>query len=462
MIVVIGAGPSALAFAQTVSKTNEKILIIESENDIGGCHRIDRVNGLFTHHSPVIYSSRYLQFKQLLIDLGTNFDSLFVADHIQTLEKYGKFVKQFTIRDMLTIVLAFFFLVIGFPPNSTVDKFANYYQLSDKCKKLLDQICRVSDGCGSNRYSMETFLQLINVHFFYKFYFPREPLDVVLFPLWKKTLESRNVKFLMNTRVVSIIENKIITSTGLTVEADHIICAVPGKSLQKIRGDFNSYNQYIGKSNYETYVAIIFHWSSILQIEEVQNIATETEWGIDFSILSKYTNFHNEKSKTVISTVLTYFDKPYEGVTANECSREQLIKKTFAQLQKLFNGKLPENYIPLISKNVTKNNGVWETSQSAFIKAHNVKNINSMSELNPFVHWLGTQNGYSSYPFTSFESAVSNGIYLAHKLFPQTEIMFRPMRHYTLTSILRFIIFITILLHLLSSSSRFGTIFSSF
>lgn len=49
-LVIIGGGPSGLSLAQKCCKS-KKILIIDKENDIGGCHRVRRIlNNLFTEH----------------------------------------------------------------------------------------------------------------------------------------------------------------------------------------------------------------------------------------------------------------------------------------------------------------------------------------------------------------------------------------------------------------------------
>ena len=43
-LIIVGAGPAGLALAQCMRKTYKKILIIERESEIGGCHRVRRVD----------------------------------------------------------------------------------------------------------------------------------------------------------------------------------------------------------------------------------------------------------------------------------------------------------------------------------------------------------------------------------------------------------------------------------
>ena len=85
-IVVIGGGPSGLALAHYCSNidVNKKILIIEKEHDIGGCHRVRRVpvkynnsiQNVFTEHGPRIYSSTYKVFSKLLDDLESSKETI--------------------------------------------------------------------------------------------------------------------------------------------------------------------------------------------------------------------------------------------------------------------------------------------------------------------------------------------------------------------------------------------------
>lgn len=43
--IVIGGGPSGLTVAHLLTKLNAKILVIEREKTLGGCHRVKYVEG---------------------------------------------------------------------------------------------------------------------------------------------------------------------------------------------------------------------------------------------------------------------------------------------------------------------------------------------------------------------------------------------------------------------------------
>ena len=91
-LVIIGGGPSGLALAQCISHLNKKILIIEKEHFIGGCHAVKRVKYgsefLFSEHGPRIYSDTYTVFIDLLKEMNVDFYDLFTKYNF-TISKIG-------------------------------------------------------------------------------------------------------------------------------------------------------------------------------------------------------------------------------------------------------------------------------------------------------------------------------------------------------------------------------------
>ena len=83
--IIIGGGPTGLTLALYLSKYNKKVAIVEKEDQIGGCHSVKRVNGLFSEHGPRIYIDNYYVFSDILKkELNTSFTELF------TKYKFGK------------------------------------------------------------------------------------------------------------------------------------------------------------------------------------------------------------------------------------------------------------------------------------------------------------------------------------------------------------------------------------
>ena len=105
--IVIGAGPCGLTLAHYLSKHNKKILLLDMNEDIGGCHRVKRVNGRITEHGPRVYIDNYLTLKNVLKDMNTDWTDIFTPYQfsmndtmkelfeIMTLKEIYVFAKQF-------------------------------------------------------------------------------------------------------------------------------------------------------------------------------------------------------------------------------------------------------------------------------------------------------------------------------------------------------------------------------
>jgi uncharacterized protein with NAD-binding domain and iron-sulfur cluster len=78
-LIIVGAGPAGLALAHTSSSIYRRILIIDKELEIGGCHRVKRnSDGMFTEHGPRIYLSIYYNFFNLMNEMGLKVEDVFV------------------------------------------------------------------------------------------------------------------------------------------------------------------------------------------------------------------------------------------------------------------------------------------------------------------------------------------------------------------------------------------------
>ena len=75
--IIVGTGPTGLSLAWYLANEKKTVLLIDKETSIGGCHRVQRVNGLLTEHGPRVYSDVYLNFIALLNEMNINFNDLF-------------------------------------------------------------------------------------------------------------------------------------------------------------------------------------------------------------------------------------------------------------------------------------------------------------------------------------------------------------------------------------------------
>ena len=446
-LVIIGGGPTGLALAQCYSKINNNILIIDKENDVGGCHRVRRVfnsqlnESLFTEHGPRIYSNTYKVFINLLSDMGVNFYDFFIPYNFQIAQIGGETIwTTLTYKEIFIFIIEYFKLLFNdnYANDITMESFLLLNKFSEKSINLIDRICRLTDGAGIDKYTVNEFLQLFNQQIFHKLYQPKFPNDIGIFSIWKKYLLQNNVKFLLNSNVTKLILDKtnsriesIIVNNEL-INCDKLIIATPPLNIVELFeksqnniiknsfGDFDKLKSWANQTAYIDYISITFHWNTELKLPRVYGFP-KTSWGIAFIVLSDYMTFNEAASKTVISAAITITDKRSNTINknANQCvDTNEIINETFNQLKSSF-PNLPLPTVSLLSPGVyyDKDAQKWTSIDTAYIS--NVSkdfNLEFSSKTISNLYNVGTHNNKSLYKFTSLESAVTNAVKLSHLL----------------------------------------------
>ena len=120
-LVIVGGGPSGVALAQMCCKVKGlKILLIDKEASLGGKHITRRIyipelgESLFSHHSPVVYSSTYVTFQKLLKEMKTDFYDLFTKYNFNIIDIGDATVfSVLSFNEMSKFVLAFLCMVFN-------------------------------------------------------------------------------------------------------------------------------------------------------------------------------------------------------------------------------------------------------------------------------------------------------------------------------------------------------------
>ena len=188
---IIGAGPSGLITAYLLAKSGKKCILIDKNDNIGGCHRVLRINGLFTEHGPRIYSSSYLNTINILNDMGINFYDIFTEYNFSISNIGGKSIKNLSFKELL--ILGWNFLINS--KNTQIISMTDFmekHNFSTNSKDYINRLCLLTDGASADKYTLFEFLELANQQILYKLYQPKKPNDKLLFPLMLKSLMSTN------------------------------------------------------------------------------------------------------------------------------------------------------------------------------------------------------------------------------------------------------------------------------
>lgn len=437
--IIIGSGPTGLTLALYLAKLKKKVLIVEKENTIGGIHRVKRHNGLFTEHGPRIYLDNYVNFMKILNILGTSFHQLFTKYDFQITTIGGKSIKNFSFRE-LAIITYKLFTINNINKKQSVLEFAKENNFSEQAIDYMDRLCRLTDGAGIKRYTLFEFIQIINQNSLNNVYIPKLPNDIALFKIWRLKLQQLGVKFLLNTTLIDMSpKGRIITfakfqnkEKSFELKAKNYILAIPPhpliqflekSNIKNAYGNFETLKQWAHNVRYLNYITVSFHWNKQIKLPKIWGFPSN-EWGIVYVVLSDYMKFKHKDSKIVMTVSITKHTKSsYINKTPHQCNEKELKNEILRQLKDSFpNLQKPTHAI--LNQHTYKNKK-WHHNDHAFM-------LTKYGYLDPFekytnLYSCGPHNGYSTYAFTSLESAVVNAIKLIHTIEPRAKSKF-PMK----------------------------------
>jgi hypothetical protein len=432
--VIVGGGPTGMTIAWILSNQKKKVLLIEKDEVLGGCHKVLRVNGYFTEHGPRVYSNSFLMFIEILSDMNIAFTDLFIPYNFKHVNIDNKTILSLNFNEIMALLSAFIKLIVNKDYGKTISikDFMIENNFSESSYDYIERLCLLTDGATIDNYTLFQFLQLANQQLFYSLFQPKLPNDKGLIKLWTNKLLENNVKILVNSQVIKIdVENNnvsklIIIENGVQKEiiGNKYVLSIPPKpfydlisSNPKTENNFGNNKEiqkWKVKNSYFDYITLTFHYKNDVTLPKLNGFP-RTPWGIGFVILSNFINFKtDEPSKTVISICITMLNVPNEeGKTANQCSHEEIIKYVKEQLS-----FFPNPDLVIISPTVKRSGDVWINEDTAYVvttEQHFIQPKGNISNL----YYIGIHNGNSSYNFTAIESAVQNAIHYCIEEIPE-------------------------------------------
>jgi predicted NAD/FAD-dependent oxidoreductase len=434
--IIVGGGIAGLTVTYLLSQSNYKCLLLDDAEELGGCNRCLRQNGMFTEHSPRIITSAYLNYQTILQMLNISFNDIYIPYNFTISNIGGEMFTNLNKKDLFYFVLEFlklFFNSLNGNDVSVLD-FMNQHNMTNNTKDYIDRLCRLTDGAGSDRYSLNTVLQLINQQLVHSIYQPKYSNDY-LFSLWEKALLDKNVKIVKNYRVSQIeIDEKSVWSIhaneniATSFFGKNVILAIPPKPIlsilknSKLDSVFDDdFENFVNENSYIEDIGITFHWKDDIKLPKVYGFP-KTDWYIGYIINSDYISDIEPNSKTLISVVIlnTNSKSSNTNKTANETEdKDELIQESLRQLRYSF-PDLPNPDFSILNPRIYRDNNTWVSKDSAYFKSYSKKKfIDFQSKKFTNLYNLGTQNGNSYYVFTSMESATTNAMVLANKFINQ-------------------------------------------
>jgi hypothetical protein len=478
-LVIVGAGPTGLALAQCCCNIKgKKILIIDREKTIGGCHRVIRdKDGLFTEHGPRIYISNYKNVFSLINEIGLDFNDVFTEYKYSIIDLlFSNILPNITFNEVIVLISDYLYFIYdsNYGKNINYEKHLKNNNFSEKTIDVFDRLFRFLDGATLSKYSFNKVQSIFNIATFINIYQPIKPLDEGLFNFWKVFLENKGVDFLLETDVKKInYENgKIISinSNNKLIKLDKLILAVPPSSISKILenndynvkncfGNLESFKEWSEKTEYIEYISITYHFINDIDIPFVSGATLNTDWGIVCINLSDYMKNVEKKYKKILSVAITITDRKSSFInkTANECSEKEIFDEVYRQLKVSIYPKLSDEYTAVINPNNYYKDGKWNCKDEAYFNTFGTKYLKNTSDTIPNIYNVGSHNGNDYIHYTTMESSVSNGITLATTLYPELKEKYKLKTFLSMNDYLFYlfiIIIILIILYMLISNYK--------
>jgi len=180
-IIIVGAGPSGLSIAQCCSflEPKRRILVIEREKTIGGCHRVIRENGKFTEHGPRVYTSHYYNMFMMMNEFGLIERDVFIDYKYSTMYLVWKIISKMEFMELIRLTEIYIYYIFNkdYGMNDNFERYMRDHKFTENTIDMYDRIFRIMDGAGISKYSVNKVLNIIDTSLLATVLQPRRPLD---------------------------------------------------------------------------------------------------------------------------------------------------------------------------------------------------------------------------------------------------------------------------------------------
>jgi hypothetical protein len=470
--IIVGGGPCGMTLAHIINRCHKhaNILLLDREKQLGGCHRVRRVeSNLFTEHGPRIYIDNYKVFQQLMKEFGVDWKKAMVPYNFQFMDTTNNIIKKLRPKEFFAFILAYTKHFLNFTTWSrklTVQQWMTQYDFGMEIQEYMDRACRLTDGAGADRYTVFEFLELMNQNVFYQVRQPSVPNDIGIFKTWTEYLKEQphiNIQTESSVDKIHFDSNKVTVHVNgfQTYIGKNIMLAIPPKHLvqlldrSKIYDAFGSWNKLVKwerACRYLVYIPIFYHWTrKPIVLQKIWGLPEKSEWGLIFIVMSDYMKFPNSASHDVITIAISKPDEvsPIIGKSANQCNEDEILEEVYRQMLVVFpeiKKNPPDKQI--ISPGVFRNDmGLWETKDSAFMLTPAGFGPCESTRY-PNLYSVGCHNGNGNYNFTALETAVQNALVLCHKIVPMSKNKYQMKRIFTIQKLVYMVCIIIVLIYL--------------
>ena len=392
--VIVGAGPTGLSLAYVLANNGYEVDLIEKDTQLGGSWNAQWAEGkYFSESSPrvMLYPSEFFNF---LFDIGMTMDDFnnIYGNIFQTILKFTSFfVKHFSLTDYSILIQGIIYNNLT-SKETTFQEWLDNSGLSKGAKKALTIFCITINAEPHNTHINDFFGAMLGLPHVKQMKDPNQ---------WLKIIEHKfsllpNIKVYKNMEVINltskdgkierIIAKNNRTAKVMAFEGERFIIATEPNAFPKmiknassdIKNNWNSYNWIKEWSSNSFYIGFGFqlHFREKIEFPDEWCWSCKDDWNV---IITPVSNWLNEKSKdplinTVWSCCITKMDTKSSKLklTANQCSREQIIDESLRQIRNGMTTSLPKPYKVTYSDGLYRMNNKWISKNTGFTRKPNI------------------------------------------------------------------------------------------
>lgn len=377
VVYIIGGGPTGMSLARLCKSQGIEYKVFEGSDRLGGSHAVYRdPEGLYTAHDPKVYSNAYALSWELFPDLR----EYMVNYNYSSMEIILKTIKAMNLLDWPIVLSSLPLMPLVLLKDVSVSSM--FFWCSPGFRKHLDRVCLLTDGADFTRYPMSKFLGLINHQLFSQLLVPGKSLD----KFWELEYKKHGSRVDLNSKLVKLSKDQLVFQDKTIVfgPKDKVLVCCPPSSWPESLGTLEG-------SDYQEYLSITFHWKKgSKDIPSIQYGGIPKKSGPNGQGPNG-----SDLDLSYVNTTLYSPDEPSWCISVGLAVRDKMILPTDSEIAKELGFK---GYFKSIR---------FSGPAAGYIKTVS-HDYSAPDTIFPNVKCIGPQNGNSSYPFTSFESAVQN------------------------------------------------------
>lgn len=397
--IIVGLGPSGITTALQLAKTNARLLLVDADNDIGGCWKTKYFENLYhSEHSPkVLFSQGNKEFRKLLqeIDVKIEYANVYESKVMVLFSILYYIFNSFNINDYYNILIYIFLFFIGYKHiknNTTVETWCQKHNISQAAIKFLNMTTIAINGTrisNTKMFNLFKFLLNVDTMLYYSNAVQMTDPNKWLYKCKQILQAYSNVTIVSNTTIVAIYSSEthvksIHTQNNETFVGKNIVLCVPLRklydivrksSLQVQRNWFatiDDMKKFVDDSTYSGF-GIQLHFSTKKRDPRLWCWSCTTEWNI--IVVNKSLTLNNSSYDTSIQTVWGCVVCDFEAINTfgksinNYDNVQSVTQEVLRQLSNQYGEKLKPKKITT-HENMYWCDGKWHIHESSFTNVH--------------------------------------------------------------------------------------------